>query len=641
MESFMSNKIYSNIPKELLETSISFLVEEIFSKVQDALNMRKLKKAIEDYLIYFFEKNVFMNSLILGNNKHSVLEVYEPLTIYNTKNGCTESYIIDSENINFIQKYKNILLVDTAGTGKSTIVKYLSIQTLLRGKVIPIVIELRNLEATEIVDYIKHQMEPLHYTLRTRDLLYIMKQGGFLIFFDGYDEIEEQYKKTISHKIIEFVNKADANYFVITSREERGLYSFGNFQRFRICDLSPKGAYSLIKKIDGNNELSDLIIQRIKEEKNFENVRQLLGNPLLVSILYKTFEIGGCVNFDVLYKKTEFYKQIYYALYERHDRSKAPEYEHKKKSGLDLSDFNSVLRRIGFSCLEEDKIEYDRTGMLQIIDEVLKKMKWIQTTKEGILNDLIYAVPYLQEFNYNLRWSHKSFIEYFSACHICNDIQDKGMVFELLCKKPDRYFGVLDFCSDLDTKIFRINVVYPVLIEFLTKYEKTVNQLQVKENDLNFRISFELEYDAKIIVLDQEDLKLSDEDIYLKKLGSIHQFQICKILRKQRIIIVCKEKKEKTIIKLLYDKKINIFNYKKFFSKNIDRMKNTTLRTQIYNIDLLPENRLNEYDYFLSINSLLYNELDIYLFDYNKCKLMSQEIEEEIMEDNGYRKYKL
>lgn len=48
----MSNKIYSNIPKELLETSISFLVEEIFSKVQDALNMRKLKKAIEDYLIY-------------------------------------------------------------------------------------------------------------------------------------------------------------------------------------------------------------------------------------------------------------------------------------------------------------------------------------------------------------------------------------------------------------------------------------------------------------------------------------------------------------------------------------------------------------------------------------------------------------
>lgn len=620
--------------------TISQLLDCIFQKFDDLKSKQNLKEALQEYFLYFYKNNIYVNSMILSESGRSILDVYQPLTIYNLEEQ-TETYFVCSEDITFLDKHKNILLVDSAGMGKSTLIKYLSIQLLLKGNVLPIIIELRNMEGKNIVDYIKHQIEPIDKEIREKDLIKLLQKGGFAFFFDGYDEIEDVFKKTISKKIRYFVNKTIGNYFVISSREEKGLCSFGNFKRFGICALQLWESKELIKKLDKDNgELAAYIIDKIEKEKNFVAIRELLSNPLLVSILYKTFECGYCG--EIPYKKIEFYTQIYYALFDRHDRTKEVGFVHEKKSLLDCSDFYSVLRRLGFHCLESKKIEYPIDDFYHIIDNTLQEMSWLnKTTKEGVAYDLTHTVPYLREYNISVEWIHKSFIEFFAASFIMKDIFDKGDVFELLLKKPYEYYNILDFCLELDIRSFRINVIFPLLEKYLKKYEEDSEKLEVRAADYNYRESFLLQYEAKISVINEKDIELPEEKIILKTIGTPSEFWVNTVMREQRLIIISRTLNEWVLLKLLYENNIDIFSYKKDYITNIDYIKKTPLKDGVYNIDLKTNNTINSHALFLSINSLLDNALKVYVLDYLKCKMMYEEICESIKEDNGGKKYNL
>ena len=64
----------------------------------------------------------------------------------------------------------------------------------------------------------------------------------------------------VTQKIKDFISKASTgNYFILTSRPEGGLMSFGDFQSFSINPLSKEEAYGLLEKYDrsDNKEISN------------------------------------------------------------------------------------------------------------------------------------------------------------------------------------------------------------------------------------------------------------------------------------------------------------------------------------------------------------------------------------------------
>ncbi len=623
--------------EEFIANAIKYILDKIFDRITDSISMQKLKKGLEDYLLYCYKRNIYINSLVLGNCNCSILDIYQPLTIHSV--GYTlkkESFKIDSANITFLKKYKNVLLVDSAGMGKTTLLKYLSIQTLLNGDVIPILIELRNLGGEDIIEYIKKQIEPLQSEILSSDLKKVLKKGGFLIFFDGFDEIEDEYKKAVSSRIKELVNKTDKNYYIISSREEDGLYSFNEFQRFGIKPLSFGEAIALLRQLDDYGEISNLVIDKLKKDENLDNVKELLGNPLLISILYKTFECG---NYEIPYKKSEFYNQVYYALYEKHDRTKDPTYVHKKRSGLDTADFNAVLRYLGFRCLEEKKIEYDKNEIMQIIGNILNEMRWLTTNKAYVLEDMQCAVPYLQEVGIHIKWIHKSFVEYFAAVYINRDVTEKWEIYDILYHKPAEYYNVLDFCYDLDVKCFRINIIYPFLEKIINNNEVYSSDLDVRTEDINWRRSFLLAYDARIIIFDETYLEMTDEQILDVVLhGSRYHINV--VIRKHNMVLICRSKNE-MLINLFMEKKVNIFAFKKDYEHNKGSYQIKDVDKGVYNIDFLYNNPLNEHDNFLSVNSILRSYVKIVNLDYKKCEKLYGEIQSEIKRENEVHKYNL
>ena len=76
--------------------------------------------------------------------------------------------------------------------------------------------------------------------------------------------------------------------------------------------------FSLIRKYDNNGEKSERLIERITKDNQLDILKEFLINPMLTSLLYKTFEYKE----EISYKKLGFYSQVYEALYNDHDKTK-------------------------------------------------------------------------------------------------------------------------------------------------------------------------------------------------------------------------------------------------------------------------------------------------------------------------------
>ena len=159
--------------------------------------------------------------------------IYIPLTIIIDKD--KEEVVINGYPQELMKKYQYLLITDTAGMGKSTIAKRMFLDVVDNGYGIPIFIDLRRLSSNKsILEEIHDQINSLEKQFDTQLLLHFLQSGDFIFFFDGYDEIPLKYKESVTTDIQNFITKASANKFVLTSRPEDSLASFGIFQKSKI-----------------------------------------------------------------------------------------------------------------------------------------------------------------------------------------------------------------------------------------------------------------------------------------------------------------------------------------------------------------------------------------------------------------------
>ena len=124
--------------------------------------------------------------------------------------------------VEFIKHYKKILITDTAGMGKSTIMTRMFIDLIDRGMDeigIPIYIELNRLNKHRtILSEIQDELSSLSRAFNKDLCLSLIQTGGFIFFLDGYDEISITDLKEVRIDIQRFISKAGTkNYYLLTS----------------------------------------------------------------------------------------------------------------------------------------------------------------------------------------------------------------------------------------------------------------------------------------------------------------------------------------------------------------------------------------------------------------------------------------
>lgn len=559
--------------KHVLDTWLKPRLEE--SKKKRVID-RKLEtfvfEVFSDYLNRTYEEQNNINVIALGLQQIKVKQIYVPLTIYSKEK--REEICIDKYKEDFSEQYKKVVVVDTAGMGKSTLMKTMFISAIEQNKGIPVFIELRNLtKEKDIIDVIVENISTLKETHSKDFLMEVINRGGFIFFLDGYDEIPFQYKQDVTRQLKRFISLAGNNIFYLTSRPDESLASFGEFQQYEIKDLKIEEAYNLIKKYDDVVQLNlyTSIIKQIDEnitQQRFSELESFLGNPLLVSFLYLTFKHKK----DIPALKIEFYRKVYDALFESHDLSK-DSYKRDKYSGLSSGSMQKILIKLGFLCLRENVNDYDKNKMLKLIGQAKNSPYFKDIQEELIFKDLLETVPLFTSEGLSFKWAHKSFMEYFAAYFIDNQ-ENREEILNNIYKSSNFsiYYNMLDFYYDIDRNLFDKVFVYPIIKKFLKYiYIHTTNPT---ENSLKLNY-LETWFNRGMISYSGEDVKalLSPSDLMnWNKLGgvvrdrlsdqipSINNYKIRKTVMggKGQQIIFERDSKIEYVLRLLKNKRSSL-----------------------------------------------------------------------------------
>lgn len=422
------------------------------------------KRAYNNYSI--------INTLAFKERVKKLKDIYIPLTIYPVDNKKEKKLTkIEGYPKELLDKYGRILITDTAGMGKSTLMKRMFLDVIDGQFGIPIFIELRRLnENNDILNEVAIHLGGLNDGFDKGILETLFVDGEFIFFFDGYDEISSSNKAFVTRNIQDFVAKAPNNKYILTSRPEEELACFGEFQEFRIRELKKVESYDLLRKYDISGKTSRLLISKL-ETGNYSMINEFLKNPLLVSLLFAAFDFKQTIPL----KKHIFYRQVFDAYFDSHDLSKGDSYVHEKKSNLDLDDFDKVMRKIGYECLRKQKIEFEKDELLNIIDSAKSGFSNLNFASTSLLGDLLKAVPLFCQDGMYYKWVHKSLQEYFAAEFIYKDSknnQDAILTTLYKSKKIDLYINLLDLYFDIDPVGFQKNIVKPLLESYVEYYEK-------------------------------------------------------------------------------------------------------------------------------------------------------------------------
>jgi len=502
-------------------------------------NMIPTAEHFQEYLERSYVKYSIVNTLVFHNSQRLLKEIYVAQTIVkeHQSEGDNETAKIDRLPVSLIEKYKKILITDTAGMGKSTIMKRMFIDLIDNGLNlvgIPVYIELNKInKENTILDEIQEALSSLSKQFDNELLLKFIQTGGFIFFLDGFDEISISDKSEVTNDIQKFISKAGTNnYYILTSRSESSLSSFGDFQSFTIQPLTKEESFELLKKYDTgeNKELSEKLIDLLKSGQ-YNSINEYLENPLLVSLLFTAYDYKRSIPFE----KHRFYAEVFEAYFEKHDNTK-PMRNRDKLSGLNYDGFDRVLRRIGFLCLAKIGVKFNRDTIINAIINAREFCENLKFSESAFLEDLLSAVPLFCHDGNDYKWVHKSLLEYFAARYIAVDAKDnQNTILSKIynSKHIERYINMLDIYYDIDYNGFNKNIRYPFCKDFVNYYDS-------------------INFDNKIITK-----QLVDE-------------RISKLFLCRPIVIRLSEKSFDDFVKVLGNRKEEDYIYKVFGVNNKD-----------------------------------------------------------------------
>jgi hypothetical protein len=478
----------SNI-SSMFSTTVSALT--LLTKFKDEI--LKITKITKEELNFFFDKNLSKyldnqfdkfyttKTFHFRDNKVNFYETFFPVTLK------VEENLLDTSRVSslYFEKSNYITVIGIAGSGKTMLMKHFFLNSYSELFRIPVVIELRHLNEYDgdVIKYFYSVLLEYKVVPSSRILERILESGKFLFLLDGYDEIYSDHKKKITEQIEGFVDKYSNNYFVLTSRPGADAEHLSRFENYYVQELSDTQIIDFVRQqllLADDSRLGDKIIQVIKKPEN-EDYKNNLRNPLLLSMFLLTFRQYP----DLPRSRSKFYWNVFDTLATKHDSlSKKGGFQHERKSGLQIEDFEIILRWLAYITLFKGKYSFDRQFFSETLQEIKRKL-YYNYEIESLISDLTVSISIIIIDGLEYKFPHKSFQEYFCAGLIKSlDVQSKKKVYETkfgeYFNKTNSESNLWELCLDSDKISFLELWVLPIL-------ENNVAKLKKDPSVVNFR----------------------------------------------------------------------------------------------------------------------------------------------------------
>jgi hypothetical protein len=478
----------TSVISKVLETETGkFISKKIFGRLENALSKRTHQREADDILLTIvpiearmqekiFEKisdrYLTFRTLLSRDVDVFINDIYHPLRIKPFKDDVSPLTLAEGVSFEFP---KIACIVGKAGQGKTTFLRKLFINELYStsGK-FPLIITLRRIDWSDkeltAAKLVANEFKELGITVEEVACSYLLQLDRLKIFYDGYDEIETEFRsralRLITRTYTTFGTKC-----IVTTRPatEAQLYG-GEIQNYSLMDLAE---IDVIQIISNHSLISDEDKEQLLSViKNKKEIAKILVTPIIVDIFISTYNSLVTDPSTVI----DFYEQLFQVLAATHDRLKVM-FERKGKSGLNNAELEKIFRFASFKLLnKKNDITYHDFDVVEAFNCAVNKLG-LEATDSHL--DVIDKTSLIKQDGHDYSYLHKSIIEFFAAKHIqylSDDTREKYYKY-IIENYRNSHENVLRYLSKIDEDMF-----YMVFVKTLVESIKAITDLYKKES---------------------------------------------------------------------------------------------------------------------------------------------------------------
>ncbi len=413
--SFDGEKIAADVATSIIKDTVSSGWEKVkkYFRDLDAKQAIKYGVAYHKYLSNTEDKFGKIKTIIYRKIPKELYSFYECTDVEH------EGKRISTASVENVLALSNKIIVSgTGGIGKSILFKHLFLNTIETTEYIPILIELRKFNPVDIKDIcledaIFQTLCENGFDLDREYFSYSMKEGGYIILLDGFDEVSREKSEKVTSEIKSLCDKYSGNKYLLSSRPTDRFIGWNDFTEVSACKLTKQQALSLIKKIDFEEPVKTIFYKAL-DEYLFDKYESFASNPLLLTIMLLTFSNHA----SIPDKLNDFYEAAFLTLFNMHDATKDC-YIRDIRSKLGSEDFKSVFAYVCFKSYFSSEYEFSEAALRSYIQKAKDKFNYLDFSVDDFQEDLILSVCMLVKDGINYRFTHRSFQEYFAAWHTC------------------------------------------------------------------------------------------------------------------------------------------------------------------------------------------------------------------------------
>lgn len=397
--------------------------------------------------------------------------------------------VFDTNSVKKLFNNKNfITIIGDAGSGKSTLLKHLFITTFLEAYKAPILVNLRDLDIrkSDLEIFIRENILNNNLSPSDNHLTKLLKNGDFLFFLDGYDEIKSEKKHDITLNLESFIDKYPKNSYLLTSRPYSNIEYFKSFHNYQIKNLEKKDQVLFVQKQIKDERLSQKIIESIQEvETKHFYIESFLENSLLLTLYIMAYS----KNSSIPSNKYIFYRRVFDVLFAEHDSATKIGFEREIKTQLNQESLEDLLKKFSFLSFFENKFDFKKDYIVKTLNTIKDKNENIKFRNNDFIEDMKLSIGLWVEDCGVFSFSHRSLQEYFASVYVSNisSLKNKKTVYERIIKfSTNMNFNINNFlslCYEMDREFFIEFYSLPII-------SRTMKLFVLKNGELNYEFPY-------------------------------------------------------------------------------------------------------------------------------------------------------
>lgn len=393
-------------------------IEDFFSFGKKYIDKRFLRyfQDFKPYLERIYEKCSTLKIPMDRDRLYSIDDIY----VNGTFSSSGEKYD-DDHIIKQLLSGKKLVVQGSGGIGKTVLTKKIALEVLRSksGK-IPILIELRKVNEISnknLSAYIR--IMPFSNGTPLSEEVYneFMREGRFVLLFDGFDELSDEYRKEIQAQILHFSFTYPKCGIIVSSRNDDRFMAWEKFELFHAAPFSKNQVRAIVERVHFNKTIKKKFITEILD-KQYKQYSTFLSTPLLSLLMLFTYDKFG----EVPEKVHIFYRYAFLTLYSLHDASKEA-FQRKRKTNLNEDEFSRIFSIFCLLTYKDGKKTFDKTSLTEAVKRAIDRSN-INVPVENFIEEATESVNLLYKEGDIFTFSHRSFQEYFSALALVTVFQD-------------------------------------------------------------------------------------------------------------------------------------------------------------------------------------------------------------------------